>query len=512
MSDTPATVRHKRGISKIWIIPLVALALGLWMLMYNFTHQGPTFEITFENADDLVAGKTKIKLLSVDIGVVNSIELKSDVSGVIVNAALEKQYADLLKEDTQFWVERARVGTSGVSGLNTLLSGAHIKVLPGNSKIEQTSFNGLETPPLTDANAPGVRLVLESKNASSISTGDDVLFNGYKVGGVESMVLDEDSQTVKYDVFIKAPFHHLVTENVRFWDISGVSMRASARGFDVDMGSLDTLLTGGLSFSLPSHLSPGSAVKDSTHFKLYGSREETLERHYHQKIYYVVAFKQPVGGLSPGSPVTYRGIPVGQVEKVLLKEMMAQAPHQTGAPIPVLIYLEPARFEVGDSDESSDRLKQMILAGIDNGLRATLKTGNLISGSQLVNLDFYPNEPAAETGTFNQYAQIPTMAGGIDQIQQSLTALLDKFNNLPLDTTVGNANNAIHQLDQTLLKVDSLLSTPQVQTLPDQINSSLTELDSTLKNFQELSDSLRNSAQLLPVSEHTDIIPEAKQE
>lgn len=512
MSDTQATVRKKHGISKIWIIPLVALGLGLWMLMYGFTHQGPSFQITFDNADDLVAGKTKIKLLSVDIGVVDSIELKSDVSGVIVNAVLDKKYADLLREDTQFWVERARIGTSGVSGLSTILSGVHIKVLPGNSNVEQKSFTGLETPPLTDVNAPGVRLVLESKNTSSISTGDTVLFNGYDVGGVESMKLDEKSQTIKYDVFIKAPFHHLVTENIRFWDISGVSMRASARGFDVSMGSLDTVLTGGLSFSLPPHLPPGQPVKDNAHFKLYSSQEKTLERHYNQKLFYVVSFKQPIGGLSPGAPVTYRGIPVGQVEKILLKEMITHDPNGTGAPIPVLIYVEPARFEMGDRKESAENLERMILTGVHNGLRASLKTGNLITGNQLINLDFYPGEPALDVGEFNQYAQIPTIAGGIDQIQQSLTKLLDKFNDLPLDKTVGNANSAIHQLDKTLLKVDSLLGTPQVQTLPDQINTSLTELDATLRNIKNLSDSLNNSVQLLPVAEHEDLIPEAKKE
>lgn len=510
MTDTQAIVRHKHGISKIWIIPLVALALGVWMLMYNFTHQGPSFQITFENADDLVAGKTKIKLLSVDIGVVNSIELKPDVSGVIVNAALDKKYADLLKEDTQFWVERARIGTSGVSGLNTLISGVHIKLFPGSSSVRKTSFTGLETPPLTDANAPGVRLVLESQNASSISTGDTILFNGYEVGGVESMKLDEKTQTIKYDVFIKAPFHHLVTENVRFWDISGVSMRASARGFDVSMGSLDTLITGGLSFSLPPHLQPGDPVQDNTHFKLYKSREKTLERHYKQRLYYVVSFKQPIGGLSPGAPVTYRGIPVGQVEKILLQEMMTETHHSSGAPIPVLMYIEPARFEMGDSQAAAAKLEGMMITGVHNGLRASLKTGNLITGNQLISLDFYPDDPAAEVSQFNQYVQIPTITGGIDQIQQSLVALLDKFNQLPLEQTVGNANSAIQQLDQTLLGVDNLINSARVQALPDQINSSLTELDTTLKHIKDLSDSLNNSAQLLPVAEHEDVIPEAK--
>lgn len=517
MSENLATVRNKRRISRIWTIPLVSLALGLWMLSYSITHQGPNFEIQFKNADDLVAGKTKIKLLSVDIGVVDSIILTDDVSGVVVNARLDKQYAELLNEDTQFWVERARVGTSGVTGLSTLLSGAYIKVLPGNSEQEQDVFVGLETPPLTDVNTPGVRLLLESKNASAISTGDPVLFNGYQVGGVESMTLDETSQTIKYDVFIKAPFHNLVTENVRFWDISGISMKASPRGFDVTMGSLDTLLAGGLSFSLPPQFPPGDQVSNGAQFQLYSSLDKTLEKHYRQRVYYVVSFTQPVGGLAEGTPVIYRGINVGQVEKVLLKELIEQDLTGTGAPIPVLLYIEPARLELGDHPDSVPQLEKLIRSSVQNGLRASLTTGNLITGSQLIALDFYPDQPSAELGQFNEYTQIPSISGGIEQIQQSLVQLLDKLNKLPLEQTVEGANRTIAQLNASLESLDSLLQSDDIQGVPAQLNHSLEELDATLSSFdatlnsfKALSERLNNSAQLLPVKDGGDLQPVAR--
>lgn len=510
VNENIATVRTKRRISNIWIIPLVALALGVWMLSYSVAHQGPSFEIQFNNADDLVAGKTKIKLLSVDIGVVDSITLTDDTTGVVVNARLEKQYADLLNTGTQFWVERARVGTSGVTGLSTLLSGAYIKVLPGTSNEEQEVFVGLETPPLTDSNTPGVRLLLESKNASAISTGDPVLFNGYQVGGVESMTLDETSQTIKYDVFIRAPFHRLVTENVRFWDISGISMKASPRGFDVTMGSIDTLLAGGLSFSLPPQLPPGERVANGTHFQLYSSLEKTLEKDYRQRLYYVVSFTQPVGGLDQGTPVIYRGIPVGQVEKVLLKELFQQDLTGTGAAIPVLIYIEPARFELGDNPESSRQLEALVQTSVGNGLRASLTTGNLITGSKLITLDFYPDQPTAELSQFNEYVQIPTISGGIEQIQHSITQLLDKLNKLPLEQTVDSANLTIQQLNASLQALDGLLQSEDIQQAPAQLNQSLEEFDATLNSFKALSERLNNSAQLLPVKDGGDIQPIAK--
>ncbi|GAB3092255.1 MCE family protein [Aestuariicella hydrocarbonica] len=480
MSETEPTIRPKRAISKVWLIPLVALALGVWMLFYGYTNQGPSFQIQFNNADDLVAGKTKIKLLSVDVGMVESIGLNPEANGVIVNATLDKKYSDLLKQDTQFWVERAQIGTSGVSGLSTLLSGAYIKLLPGTSKRKQHTFTGLESAPLTNVNAPGVRLVLTSKKSSAVSTGNPVLFNGYVVGGVESKTLDETTQTIKYDVFIKAPYHQLVTDNVRFWDVSGIAMRASAKGFDVHMGSLDTLLAGGLSFSLPPDTPPGELARDGKEFHLYTSLEETLEKVYRHKVRYVISFNQPVGGVAPGAPVVFRGIPIGQVERVLLKEMMT-GPTGKGAAIPILVHIEPGRLELGDSEASAEHLKELIEKEVRSGLRASLKTGNLITGNQLVSLDYYPNVEHAELGQYEQYAQIPTTPGSLAQLQESASMLLDKFNRLPIEDTIISANQAIGQLDASLLSLEQLLQSEGVQTLPSQLNSSLNELNSTLK-------------------------------
>ncbi len=516
MSDTPqdktsVDVRQKHTLTKIWIIPIVAIVLGVWMLLYDYTNRGPSFQIYFDNADNLEAGKTKIKFLSVDVGLVEAVDLKKDISGVIVNASLEKKYAHLLKADTQFWVERARVDTGGVTGLDTILKGAHIKLLPGKDEHRKRTFTGLESPPLTDPNAPGVRLVLESDNASAASTGDNILFNGFVVGRVESQKLDEASQMIKYDVFIRAPYHQLVTRNVRFWDVSGISMQASARGFSVNMGSLDTLLTGGLAFTLPPGIKPGPPVEDGTEFKLYESLEKTLERTYKQKLRYVIAFREAVGGLRSGAPVVYRGIPVGEVERILFEEMVANRKDQpVGSPIPVLIALEPGRLQLGDTPEAAQQFRDIVQRGVPKGLRATLKTGNLISGSQMVSLDYYPEEPQTQLGQFLEYPLIPTAPGSLAQLQQQASDLLNKFNELPLEATVGNANNAIDRLDQSLQSLNQILQSRELQQLPNQLNQSLQELDTTLQSFKSLSERLNTSAELLPVRKGSDIQPLAR--
>ena len=529
-----AAISRGSGISAIWIIPIVALILGAGMVVYSFVNEGPVVEISFNTADDLVAGKTKIKMLSVDVGYVESVALKPDVSGVVVSVKLEKQYENLLKEDSQFWVERVRVGTSGVSGLGTILSGAYIKLSPGVGIAGRRSYVGLESPPLTAIDAPGVHLVVESDHASTLSAGDSVLYNGYTVGRVESMVLDENSQKLHYDVFIDAPFDNLVTRGVRFWSVSGLSFSASAEGFNVTVGSIDTMLSGGLSFSVPPGVNSGSPVEDGTVFGLYGSYQDSLQQQFTQGAYYVISFKQSVGGLTAGAPVKYRGITVGKVDKLLFKDLITKEIQGSGDPIPVLIYLEPGRLAFDDTPEAVKKLQGVMELAVSNGLRATLQTGNILTGSLFINFDYYPDEKATSLGSFKQYATIPTISGGLDQIQLSVTQLLKKLNALPLEKTLNKADNAIIQLDKSLAAMNKILRADETRSLPaqmndtlsalkatldglsqespmyEELNNSLYELNLTLKSMKELSLTLSDSAALLPAAKTKDAIPEVR--
>ncbi|HIM08125.1 MAG TPA: MCE family protein, partial [Gammaproteobacteria bacterium] len=240
------------GLSTIWIIPSLAILLGIWMVVYSFMNEGPKLEISFNNADGLTAGKTKLKYLSVDIGQVESVTLNADASGIIVKAKLEKEHKHLLKDDTRFWVEKARIGTGGVSGLSTILSGAYIKLALGNKDLAgPAKYVGLEVPPLTEAGAPGARLVIEAESASSVGIGDSVLYHDYVVGRVESMRFDQKKEKISYAVFIDAPYHKLLNTSVRFWNNSGFSLTASAEGVNFRAGSLETILSGGISFGIP---------------------------------------------------------------------------------------------------------------------------------------------------------------------------------------------------------------------------------------------------------------------
>lgn len=538
MTTEQAEINQGRKISGIWFIPLLALVLGIYMVVHNWMTQGPEIEIAFNTADGLEQGKTKIKYRNVDMGLVEEVRLNDDLDGVIAKVKMDRQALPLLREDTSFWVVTARVGAGAVSGLDTLLSGAYIQLAPGSGETGKRDFVALDQPPLTPADAPGLRLQLTSDHASSVSTGDTVLFKGYTVGRVEAMKFSPSDKLVHYQIFIDAPFHELVNSSVRFWDVSGISLSAGAGGFKVQTGSMDTILFGGVAFGVPEGAKPGDTVVHNTAFRLYSSYEDILENPFRYGTYYVVFFKQSVKGLLPGAPVEFRGIQIGKVERLLLKE--AQQQHLKmdddgkGRPIPVLIYIEPGRMELPDTESSVSIVQETLRRGVKNGMRASMESGNLLTGAQYINLDFFPETGDASLGTFLDYTTIPTIETGLAQLEKKVNAILDTINALPLNDTVTGANSAINSLNQNLASLQLILENQSTQQLPAQLdktlqelrdvigglspdseasqslNSSLLSLNRTLGNLESLTRKLSEqpNSVLLPSTSKPDPIPE----
>ena len=543
MNEMQPSVSSGRKFSAIWILPIVTLVIGVSIVIHSLMTEGPTITIDFATADGLEVGKTKVRLLSVEVGLVESVALKEDMSGVTATIKLEQDSQALLREDTRFWIVRARVGASGVSGLGTILGGSYIEMAPGSGSEGTRVFTGLEEPPLTPQDAPGLRLSLISPRAGSISTGDAVLYRGYKVGRVESLVFDTEQRQVRYDIFIDAPYHELVDSATRFWDTSGISVKASAGGIEVHTGSLDTILLGGIAFAALPGLPIGNPVDNGKEYQLYESYDSILKNPYRHGAYFVVSFRQSIGGLVPGAPVEYRGIKIGRVERILMKEFVNQGMTASGSAIPILIYIEPGRMALPDNPGSVTAFEQFVERAIGNGLRATLQTGNLLTGKQLINFDFFPDEESAELGKFDQYALVPSIETGVGRLGNQVSTFLDTLNALPLEAVMveanavlGNADETVVSLTATLDSVNSLLASNDSKALPGELTATLEELRSALagltpetKIYQNLGASvnalnatlenldnllrklsIKPNALIFPAAPEPDLIPEAR--
>ncbi|WP_032939918.1 intermembrane transport protein PqiB [Citrobacter youngae] len=485
-----AKVQKVKNWSPVWIFPIVTALIGAWVLFYHYSHQGPEVTLITTNAEGIEGGKTTIKSRSVDVGIVESATLTDDLTHVEIKARLNSGMEKLLHKDSVFWVVKPQVGREGISGLGTLLSGAYIELQPGNKGNKLENYQLLDSPPLAPPDAKGIRVILDSKKAGQLSPGDPVLFRGYRVGSVETSTFDAQKRTISYQLFINAPNDRLVTSNVRFWKDSGIAVDLTSAGMRVEMGSLSTLFGGGVSFDVPEGLEQGEPVGQQSAFNLYDDQKSIQDSLYTDHIDYLMFFKDSIRGLQPGAPLEFRGIRLGTVSKVPFFSPNMRQVFNNDYRIPVLVRIEPERLkaQLGEETDVGAHLAELL----KRGLRASLKTGNLVTGALYVDLDFYPKEPPI-TGVreFNGYQIIPTVSGGLAQIQQRLMDALDKINNLPLNPMIEQATNTLSEsqrtmkhLQTTLDNMNKITSSKSMQDLPADMQTTLRELNRSMQGFQ----------------------------
>ncbi|EPE1528042.1 intermembrane transport protein PqiB [Citrobacter freundii] len=485
-----AKVQKVKNWSPVWIFPIVTALIGAWVLFYHYSHQGPQVTLITTNAEGIEGGKTTIKSRSVDVGIVESATLTDDLTHVEIKARLNSGMEKLLHKDSVFWVVKPQVGREGISGLGTLLSGAYIELQPGNKGSKLENYQLLDSPPLAPPDAKGIRVILDSKKAGQLSPGDPVLFRGYRVGSVETSTFDAQKRTISYQLFINAPNDRLVTSNVRFWKDSGIAVDLTSAGMRVEMGSLSTLFGGGVSFDVPEGLEQGEPVAQQSAFNLYDDQKSIQDSLYTDHIDYLMFFKDSIRGLQPGAPLEFRGIRLGTVSKVPFFSPNMRQVFNNDYRIPVLVRIEPERLkaQLGEDTDVGAHLAELL----KRGLRASLKTGNLVTGALYVDLDFYPKEPPI-TGVreFNGYQIIPTVSGSLAQIQQRLMEALDKINNLPLNPMIEQATNTLSEsqrtmkhLQTTLDNMNKITSSQSMQDLPADMQNTLRELNRSMQGFQ----------------------------
>ena len=373
----------------------------------------------FDNAEGLEAGKTQVKYRNVEVGLVDQVRLSDDLSHIVVTADLDKSMAAHMKEGTQFWIVRPRVGFGGVSGLGTLLSGAYVEFDPGEGQPAH-DFVGLAEPPPITSQVPGTQFVLRTDRLGSIGRGAPVYYRSIPVGQVLGYELAEDKKGLIVKVFVDAPNDQLVRPSSRFWNASGVNVSVGADGVDVAMELLEALLAGGIAFDTPDIDQPGEPAAADTTFPLFASLRAVTEAGYTEKIPYLVHFDGSVRGLRAGAPVEFRGIRVGTVTDVRLEI----DPKQDSVRIPVTLEIEPQRIgiERGPGDE-----RYVVMAAlVERGLRAQLKSGNLLTGELLVDLDFHPDSPPAKLDRSGTYPEIPSVPAGLEALEASVTDRLDQ--------------------------------------------------------------------------------------
>ncbi|MGB1292616.1 MAG: intermembrane transport protein PqiB, partial [Pseudoalteromonas sp.] len=484
MNET-ANVKQEPRISAIWIIPIIALFVGAWMLYQYQANKGATIYITMAQAEGIIAGKTEIKVRSVKIGQIDHIRLSDDKNSVIARAQIDKHYDSLLTDDANIWVVKPRIDETGISGMSTLLSGVYLEFAPGESKLMKEHFILQDEPALIGKDVKGGRFVLQSYNAEVMDVSTSIYYKNYKIGQVETATFDWKNQAMKYGIFINEPYQNLITLNSIFWVNAGVEIDLSADGINVNTGSLSKLLKGGISVGLPEQQAPGDLANDGHAFSLSKSYKHALEERFYDFDYYLIEFEQSIRGLRPGAPVEYRGMRVGTVVEAPANVMIDGVPahfRTDNTAVPALIKIEYGRI-YHNSNQARDFWRGNVEGWIKNGLRASLKPGNLLTGAVYVDFDIYNDADDAELTTVSQYQVFPSVSSGITVLADQVSDVLNKVNNLKIEDSLAQMQSTFTDYQALANEMRDLLNQQDTQNLPGDINRNFAEMTKSMQQF-----------------------------
>jgi paraquat-inducible protein B len=473
--------RPKRNLGWVWLIPIVAALVGLSILYHSWSKQGPRIFITFQSATGLEAGKTQLRYRDVVIGLVKEIRLNDTRDKVIVEAELNKDAAGMANEATQFWVVKPRIGISGVSGLSTLMSGAYIETDTKHGtlgKATQKQFIGREEPPPITSDRPGTRFALRSDDLGSLSIGAPVYMRRLQVGMISSYKLEPDGKFIEIEVFIDAPYDRYVDGSTRFWNESGIDVTLSSDGMQINTQSLVSLIAGGVSFG--AFGKPRDIAEVDRQFKLYDSRRAAEIEPQGVSVPIYMRFDQPTRGLKVGAMVDFNGVDIGVVNSVALDFDIVRSKFFTS----VNATLYPERLgavyrDMNMSRRSVEQLTDSLALMTRRGMRAQLRTANILTGQLYIVLEDFPNAPKIDPPKSEVPFKMPTLASDdLDKLQQQVASIVNKLDKIPFESIGNEVNEMIKQI--------KVLSATLDKSVVPKLASTLTQVELAVKNLNGL--------------------------
>ena len=504
-------IKKSKGIqflTTIWLVPIIAMSIALWLAYQYYSKIGPTIELTFKENAGLVANQSQLKLRNVNIGMVTKISLSKDGDGVTVQVKVNKEVSNYLNEKAKFWIVHADVGSHGVSGLDTILSGAYIELYGVKERKTKLKFIGLDKPYI-DKDAAGRYYILSAPNSNNIVEGSHVYYRMIEVGRVERVAISADGKKVNFTLFVKEKYVPYVNEESQFYTNSSFTLDFSRGKLDMNIASVSQLVHGGISIYTPlqSIGKEHNQTKQRQVFPLYKSLSEMKAKHLRQGFddrVYAFKFSETTKKLEIGSPVEFNGFQVGYVTDI--KSHFSKASHSVESIVYALIHTKAF------TNSQEKKGNQVIEELVKKGLKASLDSTIPMIGSNYINLVF-DNKKIATIIKTKEYDYFPTMKKVVSSnLLHDTQKLIQKLEKLPLENllisadkllkennapiknllkdlrkTVNNVNKLIKNFDKTASNLDKFTKKQSFQNLPEELSQTIQELTVTLEKVQTLS-------------------------
>ena len=496
MDIRPTRAPLWRRLSLVWLVPVLALLVSLFVAWQDYASRGVLIDLKFQNASGIVAGETVLKYRDVTVGKVEKVSFSEGLSNVIVSTRVDANVAPYLDAEAQFWVVRPDVTVRGITGLDTVLGGVYIEgIWDGEATVAQTQFDGLDDAPVNRTGQTGTSILLRAKDGHALAEGAPILHKGIQVGVLDTPRLSFDGSDVIVEAFIKAPYDRRITSTTRFWDASGFSVNLNAAGVSLDVNSLASLIEGGIAFD--TVVSGGSPIREGKVVDLFldeqAARSSLFATPNQEVLNLSILFDGTVKGLTAGADVRFQGLRIGEVTS--LNAMVITQGERQSVQLQTNLAIEPSRLGLGETATPEQALS-FLENQVAQGLRARLATGNILSGSLQVELVRVADAPAATITTQpEQLPVLPTTASEIADVAATAEGVLNRINDLPVEELMNGAIDMMDSIEQ-LAKDDAIRQTPQhlnalladAQTLvlSDDVQSIPKDLRDLVANTQSL--------------------------
>ncbi len=497
--DVQAAQRPRRAFGWVWLVPIGAAAIVLWLAWRALADRGPEITISFKTVDSVQAGQTRVQHRNVDLGMIESLQLAPDMSHVIVHARMNREATEYLNEGTRFAIIAPRVGVGGISGLSTLVSGSYVEMYPGKGDRPQRAFVGLDEPPVLPPDTPGRSFVLQATDLGSLTRGSPISYRGISVGEVEDYSLTKDRQAVSVSAFIRSPYDQLVHPETRFWNAGGVDLTVGSQGLRVRANSWQQLLAGGIEFDTPQEVLKRPASAAAEEFQLYDNRRAAVRAPLGDELYYLVQFPGHQRGVDTGTAVELEGNEIGEVEDSHLQYDAQARTLMTR----VIFSIDPKRLDIVDMPHPKDADQQGIVRRwmetlLGDGLQAQVTSVSFLTGLKIVDLEMSQGAKHVRIQHVGDYVKIP--AGESGDFMQVLQNLQGVLKNIDRATAGPELGHALKSLDETLTRLDKVTQEvePDVKSLIASLKETADSAQNTLNTVQGLMGNTAPSGTDLP--------------
>jgi len=508
-------------LTSIWIVPLVAIVIALWLAFQYFTELGPKIELTFQNNEGLKAGQSQVKFRDVPIGKVEKVMLGEDGKGVKVIARINKEAVGYLNQEAKFWIVKPEVGIGGISGLDTILTGTYINMISEKKTMNKKKFIGLEQP--YRLLEEGDYFHLNASSSYNLKKGTPVFFKSMKAGYIEYITIALDGKSVDVIVYIDKTYIPYIHTDSKFWVQSSVAIDYLNGQLNLNVAPLSNIVRGGIEFS-SSGDDAGKKVPYDYIFRLYKDSAVAAEKKIGKggkaiKKYHMI-FNESTAKLKKDASVKYDQYDVGRVED--LTYTYNKKSHRLSGD--ALVSIDTSIFY--DRNDTNHTGEENLEKAVTEGLSASVQQHDPISGYLYINLDFVESNRSKRIVRHERQAFFPTVSTQGEGIMSGLNGLIDSIRKLPLESLIRSINSAsdnfsgllrdnrqsmrqlMSDLSKTLNGINGMVGTKEFTKIPTELNKTMRELQKTLRLLDSVMKS--NGDQSLLSSQLAETLKEVK--